>query len=83
MPKKNIKIYTKNCDKLFLSECYFTGQMCLYLLRCLNIENYFSQLIFIPHEIQNKIFPSIEKSCTLYSETNDRIGTNELFSLDI
>jgi hypothetical protein len=51
---------------------------------CCTTENRFSQLIFIPHGLQNKIFLSVEKTCSPNSETNNRIrATNELFSLGI
>jgi len=72
------------CDSSFLSECRLTERLCLYVLRCCTTLNRFSQLIFIPHGLQNKIFPSVEKTCSPNSETNDRIrATNELFSFVI
>lgn len=61
---------------------YAVTWLCLYVLRCYTTLNFFSQLIFNPHGLQNKIFPSVEKICTPNSETNDRIrAINELFFL--
>lgn len=56
--------------------------MCLYVLRCYKTENCFSQLIFIPHDLQNKIFSPVKNISSLNLETNDRIrATDNIFLL--
>lgn len=58
--------------------------MCLSVFKCCKTENIFSYTIFIPHGLQNKMFPSVKNFYSPNSEINycNRVA-NGVFSFGI